>query len=143
MTYLPNVYVLLRKTRPRQNLLYRRYGSNAHVPRFNAFKPINIRYLLRRRKGSLPTTDDATHLPRMLIPSFSARSRVVKIHNAAPSPMPLAFPAVVSSFPQPGKAGFRLASDSAVTPGRIVSSSSILCPRISMGMISSLKVPVF
>lgn len=77
------------------------------------------------------------------MPSFSARSRVVKMHKAAPSPIPLEFPAVLISFPQPAKAGFKPASDFAVTPGRMVSSVSIFCPRNSIGMISSLKIPNF
>lgn len=55
--------------------------------------------------------------------------------------MPLAFPAVVDAGPQLGKAGLREASESAETPGRIVSSLVISVPRILIGTISSAKCP--
>lgn len=72
-------------------------------------------------------------------PSFSARERVVKMVNAAPSPTPLELPAV--EVPSSRNTGFNFASDSNVTPGRTVSSTDITTPRISTGRISSAKIP--
>jgi hypothetical protein len=95
-----------------------------------------------RGRKILPTTEQATHLPRISIPSFSARSLVVRMQMAAPSPTPLAFPAVVEASPQFGNTGLREDSDSAVTPGRIVSSTETTAPLSSMGMISSAKIPL-
>ena len=60
---------------------------------------------------------------------------------AAPSPTPLAFPAVVDASPQSGKTGFSAASDSAVTPGRIASSADTTVPLMSIGIISSANMP--
>ena len=95
-----------------------------------------------RRQCIVPTTAAPIHLPIISIPSFSARSRVVKIHMAAPSPTPLAFPAVVDASPHCGKAGFRAAKPSNVTPGRMVSSWAIVLSPISTGMISSANMPL-
>lgn len=61
---------------------------------------------------------------------------------AAPSPTPLAFPAVVLMGLHSGKAGFNFERDSRVTPGRNVSSTEMTVPRISMGKISSAKIPL-
>jgi hypothetical protein len=63
------------------------------------------------------------------------------MHSAAPSPTPLAFPAVVDAAPQSGKEGFSAASPSALTFGRTVSSADTTVPRNSMGRISLAKMP--
>jgi hypothetical protein len=94
-------------------------------------------------RGSTPTTADATHFPTMSIPRASAFCRVVSTQIAAPSPMPDALPAVVVLVPQSGKTGFRPAREVADTFGRIVSSVWIVLPRISIGRISSEKIPFF
>lgn len=76
------------------------------------------------------------------MPSCWARSRVVMMQSAAPSPTPLALPAVVEASPQLGKTGFNEDKESMVTPGRIVSSTEMTVPRSSIGMISSAKIPL-
>ena len=112
---------------------------------FNAFTTYCVTQcsLITISTSDVPTTDDATHFPNISIPSCSARSRVVRIHNAAPSPTPEAFPAVVNASPQSGNTGFSFDKESMVTPGLIVSSSWKTLPRISTGMISSLNIPSF
>jgi hypothetical protein len=89
-----------------------------------------------------PIIDEAIHLPITGIPSFSAFFLVVKITIPAPSPIPLAFPAVVVARPQFSKTGFNPESDSKVTPGRMVSSCVIVFPPSSTGMISSANTPL-
>ena len=75
------------------------------------------------------------------MPSSSARARVVMMQSPAPSPTPLALPAVVLPSPHCGKAGFKAANPSRVTPGRMVSSTDSIAPFISTGIISSAKTP--
>lgn len=64
------------------------------------------------------------------------------MHNAAPSPTPLALPAVVDASPQSGKTGLREARESEETEGRMVSSMEMVEPRSSMGRISWAKMPL-
>jgi len=92
-------------------------------------------------RGSTPTMAVPTNLARTSYPSTCARARVVRIHNAAPSPTPLALPAVVDAPPHSGKEGFNAASPSALTFGRTVSSTDTMVPRSSMGRISSANTP--
>jgi len=75
------------------------------------------------------------------MPSCCARALVVRMQSAAPSPMPLAFPAVVDAGPQSGKTGFKADKLSLVTPERIVSSTEMTIPRVSIGRISSANTP--
>jgi len=89
-----------------------------------------------------PTTALPTHLPRISTPSFSASARVVKMHIAAPSPTPLALPAVVDASPQSGNTGFSVARPSEETLARIVSSTETVVPLSSMGRISSENTPL-
>lgn len=85
---------------------------------------------------------DATYFPMTSIPSCSALAREVRMQIPAPSPIPLAFPAVVLAFPHCGNAGFKAARSSRLTPGRIVSSTDTINPFISIGRISSVKIPL-
>ena len=100
-----------------------------------------MRYNIKA-KAHLPTTEHPTHFPRMGMPSASAKRREASTQIAAPSPTPLAFPAVVLLSPQPGKTPFKSAKDYEVTPFRIVSSTLKRPPLISTGIISSLNIPV-
>lgn len=88
-----------------------------------------------------PTTVDATYFPMISIPSCSALVREVKMQMPAPSPTPLAFPAVVLAFPHCGNAGFKAPRSSSLTPFRIVSSTDTTNPFNSIGRISSAKMP--
>jgi len=81
------------------------------------------------------------YFPNISIPSSSARARVVKMQRPAPSPTPLALPAVVLDSPQSGKAGFKAESPSSVTPCRMVSSTETTEPLNSIGIISSANIP--
>ena len=87
----------------------------------------------------VPTNVLVTYFPTISQPSRSARARVVRKQSAAPSPTPLALPAVVE--PSSANTGLSFASDSSVTPGRTVSSTETTAPRISTGRISSAKMP--
>lgn len=115
------------------------------IPIYRGSTPYNNDFqtclLSPEEHGCIPTKVLATHFPRISIPSFSARSRVVRMQIAAPSPTPLAFPAVVVATPHSANTGFNLERDSRVTPFRIVSSTDNTEPRNSMGRISSAKIP--
>lgn len=102
---------------------------------------INITSTTQRIWSDAPTIALPTHFPTISMPSCCARALVVRMQSAAPSPMPLAFPAVVDAGLQSGKTGFKADKLSMVTPERMVSSTEMTVPRISIGRISSANTP--
>lgn len=116
-------------------------GANAHVPWFDTLGVCSgCDGNGDRLQDNIPMTVHPTHLAKISMPSACALSLVERMHSAAPSPMPLALPAVVVS-PQSGNTGFKPARDSTVTPGRMVSSTEMTDSRTLIGMISSANIP--